>query len=409
MNKKLTHDSRTIVWLTLSNIIKSLSQWGILVILIKFFSTEEVGYFTLAMALTAPVFMLTDMQLKSVMIVEPLGENDNFRTYQTIRLFTTLFATIGLIIYCIFAKNANKIILAIILYKAVESNIDILYGYLQKCDKMVLMSKLDILKTATAITSCAIVAFFSNDIVISLSSLFVVSSIYFVINNFNINRLAKFKWRIKIEDVVDIVKKSFPLGVSVFFSSYIINYPRISIESICGTEFLAYFGSYSYLAIGMFQIYVPLQIFLRQRLSKCYQNNNRAEFISRVNKTVLALIALGVLIAIGFWLFGSFLIRILYEPSYLEYSDVMYSLILSQTLTSISGIIAIAVLSFNIYTRQAFISLGVLAVVLIACPIFITHFGIYGGGYISIIASALSLICYGSIYFSKIRKWNVEK
>lgn len=395
----------TIFWLTLSNVIKSLSQWGILVILIKFFSTEDVGYFTLAMALAAPVFMLTDMQLKSVLIVEPFGDDDNFRVYQTIRFFTTAIATVGLILYCVFAKNANKIIIVIILYKAVESSIDILYGYLQKCDKMILMSKLDILKTLSAVAMCTLLSFCSNNIIIALSSLILVSILFYIINNVQVNRLAKLKWRIDIRNIIDIVKKSLPLGISVFFSSYIVNYPRISIESICGTEFLAYFGSYSYLAIGMFQIYIPLQIFLRQRLSKCYQANNKKDFVSKVNKTILALLAFGGIIMIGFWLFGDIIIKILYTDNYLEYSGVMYSLIVSQTLASIWGIIAIAVLSFNIYTRQAFISIGVLGVVLVICPSLIKLFGVYGGGYVSIIASIISLVCYGSIYILRLKKW----
>ena len=388
--------------------VKSLSQWGILVILIKFFSTEDVGYFTLAMALAAPIFMLTDMQLKSVLVVEPFGEDDNFRTYQTIRFFTTAIATAGLILYCIFAKNANKIIIIIILYKAVESSIDILYGYLQKCDKMILMSKLDILKTLSAVTMCTLFAFLSNSIIIALSSLFLVSILYYIINNIQVNQLAKLKWRIDGRNVVNIIKKSLPLGISVFFSSYIINYPRISIESICGTEFLAYFGAYSYLAIGMFQIYVPLQIFLRQRLSKYYQTDNKKEFVYKVNKTIFALLAFGGILMIGFWLLGDYVINLLYADSYLEYSGVMYSLIVSQTLTSISGIIAIAVLSFNIYTRQVFISIGTLGVVFITCPYLIGRFGVYGGGYVSIIASVVFLTCYYSIYTSRLRKWTIE-
>ena len=99
MGKCINSSKRILLWLALSNIIKSLSQWGILVILVKFFSTEDVGGYTFGLAIAAPIFMLSDMQLKSVLVVEPVTEFDNFRVYQIIRFISTSIATGGLIIY----------------------------------------------------------------------------------------------------------------------------------------------------------------------------------------------------------------------------------------------------------------------------------------------------------------------
>lgn len=401
----LSHNKETLSWLFMSNVVKSCAQWGILVILIKFFTTEDVGYFTLAMALAAPVFMLTDMQLKSVLIVEPFGENDNFRTYQLIRFITTSLATIGLILYCVFFRDVNIIILIIIIYKAVESSIDILYGYLQKCDKMVLMSKLDIFKTFAALALCFIFAVCTKRIALCLSALVVVSLIFYVINNYFINREATFKFNPSIKEIIGIVKKSLPLGISVFFSSYIVNYPRIAIEGMYGPSFLAYFGAYSYLAIGVFQVYIPLQIFLRQRLSIAYQNNDKKDFINKIKKTIILLILYGIFTFSALYLFGDFVIQLIYDENYLEYSSVLLLLIIAQTIVSVWNIISIAVLSFNIYTKQAFISIGVLAAVILFTNPLIRSFGIYGGGYVSIMAAVLSLICYSSIFYKKIKTW----
>ena len=397
------------LWLALSNIIKSLSQWGILVILVKFFSTEDVGCYTFGLAIAAPIFMLSDMQLKSVLVVEPVTGFDNFRVYQIIRLLSTSIATGGLIIYCILYREINWIIIAVVIYKMMESLIDILYGYLQKRDRMVWMSKSDIAKTLLSVSTCFLLTVWLRNIVTSLLSIVFISMILYVVDYIYIRHqfLPKVD-KVSFKMALGIIKKSLPLGISVLFTSYITNYPRITIEGICGPEMLAYFGSYSYFVIGIFQIQAPIQTFLRQRLSKNFHDSNIKEFKSKVDKAILVFLGIGVLFLIGFYSVGDVILRILYKESYVEYSDVIYYLIVSQLLMSISGIYATAVLSFNIYTKQAFISFGVFIIVLLCSKFLISNYGIYGGGYISLIAAIISVVCYMGIYLKRLNRWQVR-
>lgn len=402
------HNVQTLSWLTISNIVGSLSQWCLLIILVKFFSTEDVGYFTYGMALAAPVFMLTDMQMKSVLIVEPFGENDNFRTYQLIRFFTTTFATIGLITYSVLFREVNWIILIVITYKASESLTDILNGYLQKCDRMIWMSKLAICKTITALSMTFILTLILQQVVTTLSSLVIVSLIYYLIINRYINRIVSLRFAPKWSEILDIVKKSLPLGISVFLGSYITNFPRLTIESLEGPEMLAYFGAYSYLAIGLFQIHVPIQIFLRQRLSVDYQNNDIKGFTRKVNTSVLGFICLGSIIFLILLFGGKFIIKIIYNESYYEYFDVLLWLLISQTMLSVTNVFSISILSFNVYTRQAFISGSALAVVILLSNFLIGKYSIYGACYISIIAACISFLSYSFIYYKRLTKWKAK-
>ncbi|WP_455509158.1 lipopolysaccharide biosynthesis protein [Butyricimonas paravirosa] len=409
MGKYITESKKTLLWLVLSNIVKSLSQWGILVILVKFFPAESVGYYTLGLAITAPIFMLSDMQLKSVLVVEPETGFDNFAVYQIIRLISTGVATTGLIIYNILFQEINWIIFAVIIYKAMESLIDILYGYLQKKDKMVWMSKSDIVKTFLSVLVCFLVTMWLHRIVTSLISIVFVSIMLYVIDCIYIK--GQFVINIdkaSLKKILEIVKKSFPLGISVLFTSYITNYPRITIEGYCGPEMLAYFGAYSYLVIGIFQIQTPIQTFLRQRLSKNFHNSNVKAFKSKVNRTIVGFIAIGFLFLVSFYFVGNTILKVLYKETYIEYSDVIYYLIGAQLLMSVSSIYATAILSFNIYTKQAFISFGIFIIVFLCSRFLISNYGIYGGGYISIIAAVVSVICYMSIYLNRLNKWQAE-
>ena len=242
----------------------------------------------------------------------------------------------------------------------------------------------------------------------SIASLIIVSLCFVLINwlylfkNIKVNACSPIWSRI-----IDILKKCFPLGVSVLLLSYITNYPRIVIGEACGVEMLAYFGAYSYLVIGVFQVSNPLQTLLRQRLSLHYQNSNKKAFVSKIKRSVLGLALFGIAFIVAYYMFGKWVISILYKDSYVEYSGVAMFLAISQMLLSISGIFATAVLSFNIYTKQVFISTGILIVVVCFTGSLINQYGIYGGAYVSIIAAVLSLSCYSYLFANNMKRWVV--
>ncbi len=399
-------NARTLSWLIFSNILKSLSQWALLIILIKFFTTEDVGYFTLGMAIAAPIFMLSEMQMKSVLVVEPENGTDFYKTYLVIRFVATALALIGLIIYCTVFREINWVLLAVVVYKSVESLIDIQYGYYQKKDDMIWMSQIDILKTILTIFACFIVTVFLHKIGSSLISIIIVSALFYLANSTYItHRLAGELAPVSFLTAVDIIKKSLPLGISVLFVSYITNYPRIAIEGHCGPEMLAYFGAYSYLAIGVFQISAPIQTYLRQRLSRYFQNCDLHKFSQSINIAIIGFIFIGITLFLIFLTMGDTIITILYNESYLPYKNIIFVLFFSQLLMAISGIYSTAVLSFNIYTKQAFISGGIFLVVLFISDALIKDNGIYGGAYVSVIAAFISLSCYVLIYIKRIREW----
>lgn len=393
----------------ISNVINSLSHWGLLVILVKFFTTEDVGYFTFGTAVAAPIFMLSEMQMKSVLVVEPEGDNDYFKTYLFLRFLTATLALIGLIIYSFLYKEANWIIIAVVVYKAAESIIDILYGYLQKKDRMVWMSKVMIVKTLLTVIACFLTTIFFYNIITSLLSIIIVTLAFYFVNILYIkSKLAHNFNSISMSAGFDILKKCLPLGVSVLFGSYITNYPRITIEGVCGPELLAYFGAYSYFVIGIFQISSPVTTYLRQRLSSSYHKSNINDFKNKVNLSILFFILMGVLFIVVFCFFGKLILLILYNESYLEYGDVIYYLIFAQMILTVSSVYSTAILSFNIYTKQAFISFSIFSVVLLLSKLLIEKHGIYGGAYISLIAAIISVTSYGYIYYTKLRRWKRE-
>src|SRR5437773_7116585 len=50
------------------NILYIATQWGLLVVLTKFFAPEEFGKYALALAIVTPIFSISALQLRSVFV-----------------------------------------------------------------------------------------------------------------------------------------------------------------------------------------------------------------------------------------------------------------------------------------------------------------------------------------------------
>src|SRR5690349_21224091 len=73
------------IWTFLGNVVYAGCQWGMLVVLAKLGSPEIVGQFALALAVTAPVFMFTNLQTRGVQATDARKEYA-FGDYLALRL-----------------------------------------------------------------------------------------------------------------------------------------------------------------------------------------------------------------------------------------------------------------------------------------------------------------------------------
>src|SRR5436190_1143591 len=80
------------LWAIVGNVAYAACQWGMLVVLAKMGSAEMVGQFALALAISTPILMFTNLQLRGVQATDARGDY-SFRDYLGLRL---LMAAIGL-------------------------------------------------------------------------------------------------------------------------------------------------------------------------------------------------------------------------------------------------------------------------------------------------------------------------
>ena len=127
------------LWNAAGNAVFALCQWGILVVFTKLGSPTLVGQLIYGLALTAPLFVVAGLQLRSIQATDA----DNRHTlgqYIGLRALTTVAAVIvAVLVAAVVWATGNRSALIILFWafsKAVDSGSDALYGLFQQSERM---------------------------------------------------------------------------------------------------------------------------------------------------------------------------------------------------------------------------------------------------------------------------------
>ena len=129
---------RNFSWTFIGNAVYAASQWGMLVVLAKLGSPEMVGQFTLGLAVTAPIVMLTNLQLDIVQATDAKKQYA-FSDYLGLRLIGTTIALVAIAMVTLwtgYSLQTSLVILLVGLAKAFESVSDIFHGLIQQHERI---------------------------------------------------------------------------------------------------------------------------------------------------------------------------------------------------------------------------------------------------------------------------------
>ena len=117
------------------NVLYALSQWLLLVVLAKLGTPGIVGQFSFALAVTAPVILFSQLNLRGIQATEMRGEF-SFADYAVLRGFMTVAALILIVVGCIWFGRVDQaaLIITVGTAKAFDSVTDVIHGHWQRTD-----------------------------------------------------------------------------------------------------------------------------------------------------------------------------------------------------------------------------------------------------------------------------------
>lgn len=387
-------------------------QWGMLVSLAKLGTAAMVGQFALGLAITAPLLMFTNLQLRSVLATDSRDEY-KFADYLGLRLSCTLLALLSLPVIAFFSRCGVTTFVVVVLVgvaKGIESISDVYFGRLQQHELMQPMAKSLIVKGLLSLVTFWLALRVTRNLIWAAAGLIVAWALVllfydmrvaqlaagggFVFPSFSPGTMRRLAWR------------SLPLGVMSMLVSLNVNIPRYFIEGRLGAAALGIFAALIYpMTAGTFVVTALGQSALPV-LARNFAAGNKIgqpflTLLLKICASGLLLGAAGVMLCLGA---GRQLLTAFYRPEYAKHVNVLVWLAVAASLNYVATFLNAGVTAtreFSVltvpYILQATLALGMSAAL-------VSYAGLLGAAWascgISAMGCAIPIVILARMHFN---------
>ena len=326
------------VWTLAGNIIYAASQWGILILITKLGTVEIVGKFALALAVTAPVIIFSNLALRAVQATDA-SHIYEFGNYLALRILTTLGAALtiaGIVIFMQYAWDTTLVILFIGLAKSVESISDVIYGNLQQHEQMDKISISMIIKSALSIIGVLAGLTLGKSLLWGVIGL--AAAWFLVLIFYDLPILRKMILPVVLSDlpgekntgvlpkwdlrkIYQLGRVTLPLGIATSLISLNMNIPRYLLERNFGEHYLGIFAALAYPLTAGTIIINSLGQTATPRLAKFFKEKDVRRFTLLLLQLTGIGFIMGLIYIIAVRFFGQQLLSFIYKPEYAKYMN----------------------------------------------------------------------------------------
>jgi O-antigen/teichoic acid export membrane protein len=318
------------------NLVYGITQWLILVLLARTGRPEDVGRFSLGLAITGPLMLFASLSLRAVQATDTRTQFE-FRDYAGLRILTTLAATVVILsISCIFYNGETATTIgAFGLSKAIESMSDIVYGFWQQQERMDLIARSLMARGSTALAGAAIL--FHSFRSVPLAVFGIAAGWAIVLAIFDLPhgiRLAhQLGQRALPRFCLPLMKQlawlSLPLGIIIMLISLDSNIPRYLLSRMRTMHELGIFSALGYFLLAGTLVVNALGQSATPRLALYSSQGRKQTFFELSNRLLLLGLGLGVSGILVAVLAGRQLLTLLYGAEYARNSGLFVWLMIA--------------------------------------------------------------------------------
>lgn len=410
------------IWTFSGNAFYAFSQWLILMVLARKGDPVMVGQFALAMALTAPVILFSNLKLRDIQATDIRNEY-SFRQYFSLRASTVAIAivmTAAIAFAGGYRMNTIAIILLVACVKGVESISDIIYGRHQQKENMRLISVSLILKGAISVPVFYIAMNLTGSILwgctgLLLTRLFILlaydlrtpgGAVELKLNTGRMfHSIKSVSQSIKGDrKLIELLRISLPLGVVALTVSLIPNLPSYMLESFHGEYQLGLYSSMLYLQVIGNTAIIALGQSVSPKLSRLFISGNMPEFSSLLLRLILYALALGLLGVAAAEYYGEEILALLLGSTYSPYTYLFILIMISTGISYVVSFTGFALIAIRKYSAQLWINLAVIVFAAVSGFALISTRGAAGAAYCLIYTMLLQSVLNLSVVFYTIYK-----
>jgi O-antigen/teichoic acid export membrane protein len=389
-------------------------QWLMLSVMAKLGNPTVVGQFAFALALSAPVFMFTNLNLRGVQTTDALSEY-TFSDYAALRLLGSSVALSVIVATSFFLglpRTALLVVLLVALFKFLESFGDLVAGLLQKCERLDRAAIALLLRGVISIGVFAVTFAKWRSLPVSLMAWVGCAAMVIAAYDFRVARkLTSFEVGgvgLNWSRLRSLAMTSLPLGLVSTISSFNTNIPRYTIQHVMSVAELGIFASIAYPVTAATIISTALGQSALARLSRLFAERRIKEFQRLVVKLVGFGAGLGLLAVILVSAYGNSLLAILYTPEYTRQGSLFVLLALTAGLNCTGCFLTYALTAARQFTIQFPISAACTTTTLLCSELLVPRFHLVGAAIALLVSSCMLISATGVVLAKTLRTASKE-
>ena len=403
---------RNVAWTFGGNVIYAGCQWLMLAGLTKMTSQASVGQFALALAISAPVVMLTNLQLRAV-LASDANRRFDFATYWRLRLTgcgVALAVIASIALFGLRDADAVLVILAIGVAKCIEALSDVLYGILQSHEDMATIARSMVLRGLLALGAFLVTVQQTGRVFIGAVAIAAAWAAGLLLYDWpvtaHLRRVERTHGtsvstpRSPTKNLAPLVRLSLPLGITMLLISLNTNIPRYFVEGAQGKAALGVYAALSSPTVAGLLIVTALGQSAMPRLARLSAANDHHAF----RRLMLKLCCLGLGIAtagVAIAAFGGvILLRILFTPEYAAYAPIFVWLNVAAGVGYVASFLGYGLTALQRFDVQVPLMLVVVAVTTAGGWILIPRHGLLGATFALLAAAIVQLVASAGIVWT---------
>jgi O-antigen/teichoic acid export membrane protein len=315
---------KNISWTLAGNVTYAACQWGILIAIARLGTLEMVGQFSLALAITAPVFIFAQMQSRQLQVTD-VERRYAFADFLVLRLAAigvSLAIVSGIVLASGYQGEFGVVIGWIALTKAFESVSDVIHGSFQRQENLKIVAWSLVARGVLTLLSVLVALWLTASL---HAAVMVMAGVRFlVLFSFDLPvhssigdcqpLLAGFQAR----NVPSIVCQTLPLGIGSGLISLNSHLPRYFLQCLSGVEAVAIYSvAAAPLAIaGVVRSAVRSPVIVRA--AQYYQTERIHAFRSIARKLTALEAGISLFSLLIFCLIGREFLGIIFGPSFVS-------------------------------------------------------------------------------------------
>lgn len=338
-----------------------------------------LGQYALGISIATPVLMLTQMNLRSVLVTDVQGDG-HFRDYRQICLVSLVLTLVAIAGFSNWIGSEVSIFLVAVCL-AIEYVCEIYHGLLQKHERMNRIALSLILRGILSVLLLAIALAVSGDLVVALMAMLAARLGILLLYDASVavrDEVNEFAAPPDWHRQLEIIRIAIPLGIVMCLGSLTLHIPRYAITHYIGETELGAFAAIASLARSGGFVVNALGQAATPKFARLVADADSEAFRRLMWRTIALGACLGLLGCIAVLLVGEQALEIIYRPEYRVYHGLFLALMIACGLGYVTSLLSYTITAARRFRIQLPIYISTALVTAVSAYLLVPRWGLVG-------------------------------